>query len=143
MPSSDHAVPEPATARSYLYVPGDAGDRLTRAHTRGADAVIADLEDGVAAGRKSAARTQVARWLARGSTATSAGASTAVSEHPSARHERWVRLNAGDDATADLEAVFGPALSGVVLPKISGATEVEHVAATLAHLEHEIGRAHV
>lgn len=36
-------------ARSYLYVPGDSGDRLERAPIRGTDAVIADLEDAVAA----------------------------------------------------------------------------------------------
>jgi citrate lyase subunit beta/citryl-CoA lyase len=131
MPSSDPAVPGSATARSYLYVPGDAGERLSRAHTRGADAVIADLEDGVAAGRKPEARRQVAQWLA----AASAGASPTVTELPPAGPERWVRLNAGDDAIDDLEAVFGPALSGVVLPKISTETEVEHLAAALGRLE--------
>ena len=34
--------------RSYLYVPGDAVDKLEKALTRGADAVIIDLEDAVA-----------------------------------------------------------------------------------------------
>jgi citrate lyase subunit beta / citryl-CoA lyase len=124
-------VPGSAAARSYLYVPGDAGERLSRAHTRGADAVIADLEDGVAARRKSEARTQVAQWLA----AASAGASPGATELPSPRPERWVRLNTGDDAMTDLEAIFGPALSGVVAPKVSNASEVEKIAARLDHLE--------
>ena len=38
--------------RSYLFVPGDAEDKLEKAFTRGADAVIIDLEDAVAPGMK-------------------------------------------------------------------------------------------
>ena len=63
-------------ALSYLYVPGDAGRRLELACTRGSDAVIADLEDSVAATQKAEARRQVSTWL----TARSAD-----------RVERWVR----------------------------------------------------
>ena len=36
--------------RSYLYVPGDSPEKLAKALQRGADAVIADLEDAVAPG---------------------------------------------------------------------------------------------
>ncbi|HKZ28344.1 MAG TPA: aldolase/citrate lyase family protein, partial [Acidimicrobiia bacterium] len=44
------------TARSYLFVPGDQSDKLAKAGERGADAVIADLEDAVAPARKRLAR---------------------------------------------------------------------------------------
>jgi citrate lyase subunit beta/citryl-CoA lyase len=34
--------------RSYLYVPANDSNRLTKSLSRGADALIVDLEDGVA-----------------------------------------------------------------------------------------------
>ena len=49
--------------RSYLFVPGDRPDRFDKACASGADAVIVDLEDAVAPGRKDAARAAVAAWL--------------------------------------------------------------------------------
>ena len=51
------------TARSYLFVPGDRPDMLTKAGKRGADAVIADLEDAVAPAGKVEARATVVAWL--------------------------------------------------------------------------------
>ncbi|MEL7210695.1 MAG: aldolase/citrate lyase family protein, partial [Actinomycetota bacterium] len=51
-------------ARSYLYTPGDRPDRLDGALTSGADAVIADLEDGVAPSAKDDAVGHIATWLA-------------------------------------------------------------------------------
>lgn len=90
-----------ATARSYLYVPGDRPDRMDGAVGRGADAVILDLEDSVTPGRKDAARESVAGWLAgRGGSPV----------------ELWVRINATSQA-ADISAVLHPVLTGVVVPK--------------------------
>jgi citrate lyase subunit beta / citryl-CoA lyase len=91
--------------RSYLYCPGDRPDRLGRARTWGADAVIADLEDAVHASHKDLARGTVARWLADRSRGT--GRETG---------EIWVRVNP-DSLAEDLDAVVGPGLQGVVLPK--------------------------
>lgn len=88
-------------ARSYLYVPGDRPDRLTGALTRGADALIADLEDGVAPARKQMAREHVRAWLGAG---------------PPDAPQRWVRINA-DNLDGDLAAVVTEALTGVVVPK--------------------------
>ncbi len=51
------------SARSALYVPGDAADKLARALDRGADELIVDLEDAVPAAGKDAARAAVAAWL--------------------------------------------------------------------------------
>ena len=45
--------------RSYLYCPGDRPDRLGRVRSRGADAVIADLEDSVHASKKAVARADI------------------------------------------------------------------------------------
>ena len=49
--------------RSFLYVPANAGERLVRATSRGADALIVDLEDAVAPAERPAARVDVAAWL--------------------------------------------------------------------------------
>ncbi|MFJ9174487.1 HpcH/HpaI aldolase/citrate lyase family protein [Streptomyces sp. NPDC102360] len=52
-----------ATAVSWLFVPTTRPDRFAKAVGSGADAVIIDLEDAVAAGDKAAAREQVrAAW---------------------------------------------------------------------------------
>lgn len=93
-----------AIARSYLYVPGDRPDRLASASTRGADALIADLEDAVAPASKQAAREHVRSWL---------GTIPAVGHL-----QHWVRVNA-ESLEADLDAVATAALTGVVVPKAS------------------------
>lgn len=51
-------------AVSFLFVPGDRSERFAKALASGADAVILDLEDAVAPGAKSAARSSVAAFLA-------------------------------------------------------------------------------
>lgn len=109
-----------ALARSYLYVPGDRADRLAGADSRGADALIADLEDAVAPGAKAAARAGVGRWLATG------GAS-----------QRWVRVNV-DSLAEDIDAVVTPALTGIVVPK-GEPDRLREVAGRLDALEDERG----
>ncbi|WP_173158951.1 aldolase/citrate lyase family protein [Phytohabitans suffuscus] len=49
---------------TWLYVPGDRPDRFAKALASGADAVILDLEDAVAAPRKAYARSAVAEFVA-------------------------------------------------------------------------------
>lgn len=87
-------------ARGYLYVPGDRDDVLVRAHLRGADALVLDLEDAVAAAGKAAARRTVAAYLA----------------DPPQGTQLWVRVNS-DRIAADTAAVAAPALAGIWLPK--------------------------
>ncbi|WP_293002317.1 CoA ester lyase [Mycobacterium sp.] len=55
-----------ASARSLLFVPGDRPDRFAKAAASGADGVVLDLEDAVAAPGKEAARQHVDSWLASG-----------------------------------------------------------------------------
>jgi citrate lyase subunit beta/citryl-CoA lyase len=87
-------------ARSYLYVPGDDAARLAKAESRGADAVIMDLEDGVAPAQKDEALHTVAAALAT----TASGV------------QRWVRLEPARVAD-DAPVLVGPHLAGIVLPK--------------------------
>ncbi len=114
------------SARSYLFVPGDRPDRFAKALRAGADAVIFDLEDSVAAGQKQAARRCVADFLAESSF-----------DGP----ERWVRINdrLTDLSLADLDAVVRPGLFGVVLPKAEGPGAVLDVANHLTTRESAAG----
>lgn len=89
----------PRQPRSYLYVPGDREDRLAKAAQRGADALILDLEDGVAVAEKDTAREIVARFL---------------HQAPSGP-QWWVRIN-GDRLADDIAAVVRPGLTGLVVP---------------------------
>lgn len=59
----------PADARTFLFVPGDRPDRFAKAAGSGADVVILDLEDAVAADRKREAREHVRAWLSAGNQA--------------------------------------------------------------------------
>lgn len=104
------------TPRSYLYVPGDAGERLARAHQRGADALILDLEDAVAPTRKEQARQAVARYLRN---------------TPVSSLQLWVRVNQGALGLADLREVVTGSLTGVCVPKVSSAAGLEAVDAAL------------
>jgi citrate lyase subunit beta / citryl-CoA lyase len=119
------------TARSYLYVPGDQPEKLAKAVARGADALIADLEDAVAPTAKAAARLTVARWLD-------------TLDDPRTRPdsplpEIWVRVNpAGPDGSppaADLVTAAHPAVTGIVQAKSAGAAELAALAAALDEAE--------
>jgi citrate lyase subunit beta/citryl-CoA lyase len=86
--------------RSFLYVPGDAPARLAKAAGRGADALIADLEDAVPLALKETARHIVADYLRGGGSA-------------------WVRINPGDLGLLDAHAMLGPGLLGLCVAKAS------------------------
>jgi citrate lyase subunit beta/citryl-CoA lyase len=113
------------SARSHLYVPGDRPDVLAKALGRGADALIVDLEDAVAVSAKDSARAAVAEWLA---------GLPAAADNPV---EVWVRVNPGQAALVDVEAVAVPALAGICLAKAEVAAEVAAVAGLLDRLEAE------
>ena len=102
-----------AAARSFLIFPGDDDRKREKALESGADAVILDLEDGVAAARKDGARARVAGF-----------AETAVGGPV-----RLVRVNdpASAAGAADLAALAGLAVV-VVVPK-AGVASVDRAAA--------------
>jgi citrate lyase subunit beta/citryl-CoA lyase len=95
--------------RSLLFVPGDRPDRMDKAIASGADALILDLEDAVAAERKGEARRHVLEFLKR-------NAPLGV----------WVRVNPldGEEVERDLAAVLPGHPDGLVLPKAEGGASV-------------------
>ncbi len=112
------------SARSWLFVPGDAERKLEKALAGEADALILDLEDSVAASRLPAARGLVAAFLRA---------------HPGPR--LWVRINAltRPEALADLAAVMPAAPAGIMLPKAEGAADLRRLDHSLSALEAAFG----
>src|SRR3954454_13662932 len=90
-------------ARSYLFVPATDPHRVDKALASDAHAVVVDLEDAVAEDRKDDSRTLVRERLR--------------ASRP--RGAQLVRINGIDTAhaRADLAALDGLALDGIVVPK--------------------------
>lgn len=114
--------------RSLLFVPGDNDRKLAKALAAGADALILDLEDSVAAARKAAARGLVRDLLA--------------SAKPGSRRPRlYVRINslATDGWSADLDGVMPAGPDGIVLPKPRSGEHVHRLSLALGHIEERVG----
>src|SRR6266581_9361891 len=90
--------------RSLLFVPADSERKLARGLVSGADALILDLEDSVAAANREVARKQAGEFLAA---------------HGSDRIRRYVRINplASGLALDDLAATVAGRADGILLPK--------------------------
>jgi citrate lyase subunit beta/citryl-CoA lyase len=90
--------------RSLLFVPADSERKLARGLESGADALILDLEDSVAAANRGVARRQAREFL---------GA------HGPERIRRYVRINplASGLALDDLAATTSGRPDGILLPK--------------------------
>lgn len=100
--------------RSLLYVPAHEPRFLARAHERGADAIILDLEDGVPDGRKAAARESL---------------SAAVAAVGRAGAPVLVRINATPGSRdPDAAAAMAAGAFGIVLPKAGSPDDVSAVA---------------
>lgn len=113
--------------RTMLYLPGNNPNMLTRGHLFGSDGLVLDLEDAVAAGEKDNARILVSRFLEQGEFGDC---------------EVTVRINATDTEywTEDLAAITrSPALSGVRIPKVEGASTVKTVDEELSACEDKYG----
>lgn len=104
--------------RSLLFVPGDRPERFAKAAASGADALILDLEDSVAASAKGAARAAIVARLHedRGGVAL------------------FVRINPLDTRLCDddIAALRGTSPDAIVLPKAEGAVSVRALADRLA-----------
>ncbi|MDX3450454.1 CoA ester lyase [Streptomyces sp. ME02-8801-2C] len=103
-----------AVPLTWLYVPGDRPEVVSKALSCGADVVVVDLEDAVAPDRKEYARTATAERL--------------TDPQPVPVH---VRINALDGplASPDLQALAGlPGVSGLRLPKVTAPQDVVRVA---------------
>jgi citrate lyase subunit beta / citryl-CoA lyase len=106
---------------TWLYVPADRPDRVEKAIASAAHAVIVDLEDGVAAGAKEAARANLLALLDR------------KRDKPVS-----VRINSPRTAfgAADLDVVASlPGADGIHVPKVGCADDVHAVLALLPRRE--------
>lgn len=113
--------------RALLFVPGDDQHKLEKAATLDLDAVIMDLEDGVAFSRKAAAREIAA---------------AALRDLNFGRAERLVRINivgAGTGYEDDIRATVPYRPDGYVVPKVESSVEMNQVARLVVVAEHERG----
>ena len=106
--------------RSYLYVPANDSSRLIKSLSRGTDALIVDLEDGVAPADKKIARENLTSYL----------------NDLDSNHEIWVRVNPEKDALeSDLEAAVHQNCRGIVLAKTTYLDDVNNLDLILSRLE--------
>jgi citrate lyase subunit beta/citryl-CoA lyase len=131
----DEARPSPADARrerlralvrrSALFVPVNVPRFVEKAHTRGADALILDLEDSVPPAEKPAARALV---------------KDAMRECAKGGADVLVRINKPSAlAAADLDACVWPGLDAILFPKVESAREVAILDGWIAERERARG----
>ena len=98
--------------RSMLFVPGNSERKLAKGQASGADALVLDLEDAVAAERTALARSMVCDFLRAHSDRS--------------RLQLWVRINpiSTPKALPDLAAIVAGAPDGILLPKVDSAADV-------------------
>jgi citrate lyase subunit beta/citryl-CoA lyase len=101
--------------RSWMFVPGHRQRMIDKALGLNADAIMLDIEDGVAPDEKDAARKNIGESLGR--------------EKAAGSPARYVRTNAIGHARmdADLQSVLRPGLEGLVCPKVDTVDEVKTV----------------
>jgi citrate lyase subunit beta/citryl-CoA lyase len=110
--------------RSLLFVPGDSTKKLEKSLSAGADALVLDLEDSVAANAKEAARDTVVDFLNK-------------ARELSPRPKLYVRVNALDTGLldGDLDTILKGAPDGIMLPKCGGGADATLLDAKLAARE--------
>ncbi len=111
--------------RSFLYVPAHSERFIARAHERGADAIILDLEDAVPHEQKTAARDNLAATIV---SVTRNGAAA------------FVRINSGARQREDALAATRAGAHGLFIPKAGDPGALEALAGTLRAEEARIGR---
>jgi citrate lyase subunit beta/citryl-CoA lyase len=111
----------PPIWRSMLFLPAHVPRYIERAHTRGADAYILDLEDSVPQSEKAHAREGLADGARQ---VTQGGAATLVRINTQAEHR-----------AADIEAACLPGVAAIVVPKVGVAADIVAVAVRLDSLE--------
>jgi citrate lyase subunit beta / citryl-CoA lyase len=123
---------EPAATRprrSCLTVPASSQRMLEKAPGAGADELVFDLEDAVAAGEKDEARKLLAAALG-----DAAPGGPRLTVRVNAPRSRWCHR--------DVEVLAGiPALASIVVPKVESAADVAFCERLLDGVEAEAGRA--
>jgi citrate lyase subunit beta / citryl-CoA lyase len=108
--------------RSFLYVPVSSDRFVAKAHERGADAIILDLEDAVAPAQKVAARAKLADAV------KAVGRNGAIV---------FVRINADVDMIrADADAACRAGAFGLFVPKVHDARSLITLSGFLDGIEH-------
>jgi len=114
--------------RSWLFVPGDSARKQEKSLDCGADVLILDLEDSVAASEKEAARMMTRAFIA---------ATKSLPKRP----KLYVRVN--DFTTgltaADLEGVMPAGPDGIMLPKAVGGRDLIALDNQLSSAEAKLG----
>ncbi|MDP9161525.1 MAG: CoA ester lyase [Acidobacteriota bacterium] len=111
--------------RSLLFVPANSERFVSKAHQRGADALILDLEDSVILEQKRDARDRLQKAV----------------PHVGQNHAKvFVRINPTTDLMSeDAEAACRAGAFGIFLPKAQSRAQVLHLANLLDHVESEMG----
>ena len=115
----------PPNWRSLMFVPVLAERFIAKAHTRGADALILDLEDSIIPSKKAEARAAIAAAVPR---VSQNGADVVV------RINRPLEL-----AVPDIEAAVMPGVSALMLPKVMGPEHVRLLAELVTERETQLG----
>lgn len=111
--------------RSMLFVPVNVQKYVDKAHERGADAIILDLEDSIAPNDKAAAREMVATAAP---VVSQSGADVVV------RINRPIEL-----AVRDIEAVVSSGVEALMVPKLDSAGHVRLLAELVDQVEKKKG----
>ena len=100
--------------RALLYMPGDDRRKIEKATTLGVDSICMDMEDGVAANKKTEARAVIAQ---------------AMKELSFGKSERCIRINSIGSGLEkrDLVAALATNPDSIVVPKIETADQVKWV----------------
>jgi citrate lyase subunit beta/citryl-CoA lyase len=109
------------TWRSLLFVPVTAERFIAKAHTRGADGIILDLEDAILPAHKAEARAAIAAAVPR---VSQGGADVIV------RINRPLEL-----VIADIEAAVMPGVAALMLPKVMGPEHIRLLSELVASRE--------
>jgi citrate lyase subunit beta/citryl-CoA lyase len=117
--------PTPPVWRSILYVPGNVPKFIDKAHERGADCVLVDLEDSVQPAQKPEARAMLAETMVK---VARGGADVAV------RINRPMRL-----AMQDIEAAVRPGVSALFITKTESVQHLRLLDEAVTELEKERG----
>jgi citrate lyase subunit beta / citryl-CoA lyase len=111
--------------RSILYVPGNVPKFIDKAHERGADCILVDLEDSVTVAEKPTARAMLPETMKK---VVRGGADVAV------RINRPMRL-----AIPDIEAAVRPGLAALFITKTEGVQHLRLLDEAVSEMERERG----
>ncbi len=109
------------SSRSYLFVPANRPDFVAKAHLRGADTIVLDLEDSIPQDQKANARAQL---------------SGAVSALGKQQQAVAIRVNSDlENISADLSAIDFRQVNTLLLPKAEDASVIQYIETYIAEIE--------